>query len=59
MISNISSFERYQKEKVWPSDKQALTRARDVAGDAMVREKFGSIRKSIRLFSILIRIYAS
>ena len=47
MVSTVSSFERYQLEEAWTWEHQALIRARFVAGDTIVREKFESVRKTI------------
>ena len=47
LVSRISSFEKYQKEKAWTWEHQALVRARPIAGDPAVAEKFQSIRHSI------------
>ncbi len=47
MVSTVSSFERYHREEAWTWEHQALIRARFVAGDTIIREKFESVRKTI------------
>ncbi len=42
-----SAFERYQLEKAWTWEHQALTRARFVAGDSLLGEKFENFRCDI------------
>lgn len=44
LVSPLEAFTRYQAEKAWVWEWQALTRARPVAGDATVAERFASIR---------------
>ena len=47
LVSNLTSFEAYQLNKAWLWEHQALVRARGVAGDADIIERFGSIRKTV------------
>ncbi len=45
----IDAFEHYQLTQAWPWEHQALTRARFVAGDAMIGARFEDIRQRILL----------
>ena len=47
IVTSFVSFERYQREKAWTWEHQALTRARFVAGDAHVGERFETLRTAI------------
>ncbi|MDR2874579.1 MAG: bifunctional [glutamate--ammonia ligase]-adenylyl-L-tyrosine phosphorylase/[glutamate--ammonia-ligase] adenylyltransferase [Methylobacillus sp.] len=47
LVSAVEAFEHYQKNKAWTWEHQALTRARFVAGDAAIGEKFDCIRDEI------------
>lgn len=47
LVSSLESFARYQHERAWTWEKQALVRARCVAGDAALREKFDAIRAEV------------
>lgn len=47
MVSSLETFERYQREKAWTWEHQALIRARIVAGSDHVRQEFDRIRKSV------------
>ncbi|MBE9564090.1 MAG: bifunctional [glutamate--ammonia ligase]-adenylyl-L-tyrosine phosphorylase/[glutamate--ammonia-ligase] adenylyltransferase [Proteobacteria bacterium] len=47
MVSSISAFERYQQEKAWTWEHQALIRARFVTGDALIEQEFDRIRSSV------------
>jgi glutamate-ammonia-ligase adenylyltransferase len=47
LVSNLSAFEKYQAEKAWLWEHQALVRARFVAGDPQIAGKFLQIRKNI------------
>jgi [glutamine synthetase] adenylyltransferase / [glutamine synthetase]-adenylyl-L-tyrosine phosphorylase len=44
LVSNISSFEDYQKNHAWLWEHQALTRARFCAGNPTLGERFEAIR---------------
>ena len=44
LVSQIEAFREYQFEKAWVWEHQALTRARFVAGDAGIGERFERIR---------------
>ncbi len=47
LVSNLTSFESYQKRKAWLWEHQALVRARGVAGDRRIIERFGAIRCAV------------
>lgn len=47
LVSPISAFERYQQESAWVWEWQALTRARAVAGDAELGERFEAVRRTV------------
>jgi glutamate-ammonia-ligase adenylyltransferase len=47
LVSNLSAFEKYQAEKAWLWEHQALVRARVVAGDPRIAERFQRIRRGI------------
>ena len=47
MVSSISAFEKYQQEKAWTWEHQALIRARFVTGNALIEQEFDRIRSSI------------
>ncbi|HWG69200.1 MAG TPA: bifunctional [glutamate--ammonia ligase]-adenylyl-L-tyrosine phosphorylase/[glutamate--ammonia-ligase] adenylyltransferase [Steroidobacteraceae bacterium] len=47
LMTGIEAFERYQREEAWTWEHQALLRARPVAGDAALREKFEAARRRI------------
>lgn len=47
MVSNVASFEKYQKEVAWTWEHQALTRARFCAGDEKIGGQFEAIRNHI------------
>ena len=47
LVSSLDAFERYQKEDAWTWEHQALLRARVVAGDALVGERFQQIREAV------------
>jgi [glutamine synthetase] adenylyltransferase / [glutamine synthetase]-adenylyl-L-tyrosine phosphorylase len=47
LVTTVASFERYQREKAWTWEHQALTRARFAAGDLGVGEQFEAIRTAI------------
>ena len=44
LVSSVEAFEQYQKTKAWTWEHQALTRARWVAGDAEIGNRFEHIR---------------
>ena len=47
MVSSLAAFEQYQQQTAWVWEHQALTRARFVAGDAVIGASFENIRRSI------------
>lgn len=47
MITSVSAFERYLNQDAWTWEHQALVRARFVAGDQGLGERFTQIRASI------------
>jgi glutamate-ammonia-ligase adenylyltransferase len=47
LVSSLEAFERYQREDAWTWEHQALLRARFVAGDRLVGERFRQIRAEV------------
>jgi len=47
LVSPIDAFESYQMKEAWTWEHQALLRARPVAGDAVLAERFGEIRRTV------------
>jgi glutamate-ammonia-ligase adenylyltransferase len=47
LVTSISAFERYQKKEAWVWEHQALVRARAVAGDAELNQRFIEVRKDV------------
>ena len=47
MVSSISAFEQYQREKAWTWEHQALIRARFVTGSELIEQEFDRIRSSV------------
>tara|TARA_B100000686_G_scaffold333835_1_gene400238 strand:- start:756 stop:3536 length:2781 start_codon:yes stop_codon:yes gene_type:complete len=47
LVSSVDAFKQYQKKHAWVWEHQALTRARFVAGDPHVEEKFNQIREEV------------
>ena len=47
LVSSLDAFERYQKEDAWTWEHQALLRARFVAGDDRVGERFQQVRRDV------------
>jgi len=47
MVSHIDAFERYQRDKAWTWEHQALVRARFVAGAPELGAQFGEIRRAV------------
>ena len=47
LVSSLKAFSEYQKNKAWTWEHQALVRARMVAGDTRVGEKFEAIRREV------------
>ncbi|MBS7458487.1 bifunctional [glutamate--ammonia ligase]-adenylyl-L-tyrosine phosphorylase/[glutamate--ammonia-ligase] adenylyltransferase [Coralloluteibacterium stylophorae] len=44
LVSSVASFAAYQRERAWTWERQALVRARPVAGDAAVGAAFEQVR---------------
>ena len=51
LVSSFKAFERYQYEKAWVWEHQALVRARVVAGDKKLAERFGQLRRDVLIQS--------
>jgi [glutamine synthetase] adenylyltransferase / [glutamine synthetase]-adenylyl-L-tyrosine phosphorylase len=47
LVSSFAAFEDYQRHRAWVWEHQALTRARYVAGDKVLGEKFEALRENI------------
>ena len=47
LVSTIGAFRRYQEGEAWTWEHQALIRARFVAGDASLGERFDELRREI------------
>ena len=47
LVSSMKAFEKYQTERAWTWEHQALVRARVVAGDPRVDARFEAIRREI------------
>ncbi|MEL7296114.1 MAG: bifunctional [glutamate--ammonia ligase]-adenylyl-L-tyrosine phosphorylase/[glutamate--ammonia-ligase] adenylyltransferase [Pseudomonadota bacterium] len=47
LVSGLDAFERYQQQSAWTWEHQALTRARPVAGDLDIAQRFQAIRHQI------------
>ena len=47
LVSSLKSYEAYQRDKDWLWEHQALVRARPVAGDRAIGERFQTIRRAI------------
>jgi glutamate-ammonia-ligase adenylyltransferase len=47
LVTSISAFERYQKQEAWIWEHQALVRARGVAGDEFLNQRFIEVRKDV------------
>lgn len=47
LVTSISAFERYQKQEAWIWEHQALVRARAVAGDASLNQRFIDVRRDV------------
>lgn len=51
LVSSIAAFDHYQKNEAWLWEHQALTRARYVAGDTHVAEKFAEIQRDVLMLA--------
>ncbi|MRI31626.1 bifunctional [glutamate--ammonia ligase]-adenylyl-L-tyrosine phosphorylase/[glutamate--ammonia-ligase] adenylyltransferase [Endozoicomonas sp. OPT23] len=47
LVSSLEAFEKYQRNEAWTWEHQALVRARAVAGDKELTEKFEKLRRTI------------
>ena len=47
LVSSLRAYEAYQREKAWLWEHQALVRARPIAGDRAIGERFQLIRRAI------------
>ncbi|VAW99167.1 Glutamate-ammonia-ligase adenylyltransferase [hydrothermal vent metagenome] len=47
LVSGIYAYEKYQKNKAWVWEHQSLIRARAIAGDPVIMQRFNEIRKSV------------
>ena len=47
LVTTVAAFERYQRDSAWTWEHQALTRARVVAGDQAIADRFQAIRQAI------------
>jgi len=47
LVTTIKRMQGYQREKAWTWEHQALVRARVIAGDKTLAEKFNTLRKEI------------
>lgn len=47
LVSTVDSFEQYQMQRAWVWELQALVRARAVAGDATLQERFELLREKL------------
>lgn len=47
LVSSLNAFAHYQEKSAWLWEHQALVRARSIAGDALVRQRFEDIRHHI------------
>jgi glutamate-ammonia-ligase adenylyltransferase len=47
LVSSLEAFDDYQRNSAWVWEHQALVRARPVAGDAALGDKFGDIRAEV------------
>jgi glutamate-ammonia-ligase adenylyltransferase len=47
LVTSLEAFRRYQQERAWTWEHQALSRARAVAGDSAVRASFEELRREI------------
>jgi len=47
LVSSMTAFEKYQKEKAWTWEHQALVRARFIAGDVKLKRAFDAFREKV------------
>lgn len=51
LVSSTAAFDHYQKKEAWLWEHQALTRARFVAGDSNVAQRFAEIKREVLMLS--------
>lgn len=51
MVVSVSAFDKYQHEKAWAWEHQALVRARGIAGDEQLLVRFEKIRQAVLMQS--------
>jgi glutamate-ammonia-ligase adenylyltransferase len=47
LVPNVEAFADYQQQEAWTWEHQALVRARPVAGDPAIAERFAAIRRAV------------
>ena len=47
LVASLASFEKYQRKDAWTWEHQALVRARPVAGDTGLAERFNLLRREV------------
>jgi glutamate-ammonia-ligase adenylyltransferase len=47
LVSSLKAFEKYQADDAWTWEHQALVRARAIAGDLLLMERFAQVRQGI------------
>lgn len=47
LVSSIQAYEDYQRHDAWTWELQALVRARVIAGDGMIKQRFEAIRREV------------
>ena len=47
LVTSLKAFERYQLKNAWVWEHQAIVRARSIAGESSLREKFEELRRVI------------
>lgn len=47
LVSPMGAFERYQREKAWTWELQALVRARPVVGNPVIADRFETVRREV------------
>ena len=52
LMTGIEAFERYQRQEAWTWEHQALLRARAVAGDAQLCQRFEAARRGVLRTSV-------
>jgi len=47
LVSSIDAFEEYQRHDAWTWELQALVRARIIAGDGIIKQRFEDLRREV------------